>query len=195
LIALRAGAQSFDYDHAGRVILARYDTGATVTYRYILDGSLTNVAVSGTITEEDSDGDSMPDAWEWVYFNILTNAAAGDPNRNGRDNLWEFQNGYDPLDPDSDGDHAFNWDEIGAGTDPFSATSVFQVSDLRSPVSGPVVEWSSITNKHYRIQRSAQLPDGFGNLRTNILATPPLNVHTDSTAAGSGPWLYRIELE
>lgn len=190
-----ADAQSFDYDYAGRVTRAGYDTGASVAYHYMLDGSLTNVACAVGQAEEDIDGDGMPDAWEWVFFNTLTNAAAGDPNQNGKHNLWEYQNGYDPLDPDSDGDGALNWDELAAGTDALDPLSVFQVSGVRFQVSGPVVEWSSATSKRYRIQRSAHLPGGFGNLLTNVLATPPLNVHTDETAVGVGPWIYRVELE
>ncbi|MBP7829912.1 MAG: hypothetical protein KA248_08345 [Kiritimatiellae bacterium] len=195
LITLRAGAQSFDHDGAGRVTRVVYDTGASIAYQYMLDGSLTNVAISGTIAEADSDGDSMPDAWEWVFFNTLTNAAAGDPNQNGKNNLWEFQNGYDPLDPDSDGDGVPNVDEAAAGTDPLDAMSVFEVSVFGFRVSGNVLQWNSVTNKFYRVARSTNLVQGFGPLRTNILATPPLNVHTDQTATGSGPWLYRVDLE
>ncbi len=195
LAAMDAGAQTVGYDTLGRVTRVGYGGSTNVTCGYDAAGNITNIAYSGTLAEPDLNANSMPDMWEWIYFNNLTNTAAGDPNRNGRDNLWEYQNGYDPLDPDSDGDHSFNWDEITAGTDPFSATSVFQVSGLRSPVSGPVVEWSSITNKHYRVQRSTHLPDGFGDLRTNILATPTLNVYTDETATGTGPYHYRVELE
>ena len=194
LIELRAGAQSFDYDAAGRVTLAVYSAGATITYQHMLDGSLTNISVTGTQTHEDTDGDSMPDAWEWVYFNTLTNAAAGDPNLNGKNNLWEYQNGYDPMDPDSDGDGAPNTDETAAGTDPLNPESVFEVSVCGVRVSGNVVQWYSVTNKYYRIERSTNLP-AFSQLRTNILATPPLNSHTDTTASGSGPWLYRIHQE
>ena len=192
---VRAGAQSFAYDHAGRVTRAGYDTGASVAYHYMLDGSLTNVASAVGQAEEDTDGDGMPDAWEWVFFNTLTNAAAGDFNDDTKDNLQHYLDQTDPADPDSDGDGALNWDELAAGTDPLDSNSVFQVSGFRSQVSGPVVEWSSVVSKRYRIQRSAHLPGGFGNLLTNVLATPPLNVHTDETAVGVGPWIYRVELE
>jgi len=196
LLVVQASAQSFDYDAAGRVTRAVYSAGATITYQYMLDGSLTNINITGTQAHEDTDGDGLPDAWEWVYLNTLTNAAAGDPNQNGKSNLWEYQNGYDPLDPDSDGDGAPNTDETAAGTDPLNPESVFEVSVCGVRVSGNVVQWNSVTNKYYRIERSSNLPAGFTVVLTNnVLATPPLNSHTDTTAFGSGPWLYRIHQE
>ena len=195
VLASEAQAQTLAYDTVDRLIQVRYDGTRLITCGYDANGYITNMTFTGNMPEEDADSDSMPDAWEWVYFNNLTNSATADPNQNGKNNLWEYQNGYDPLDPDSDGDGALNWDELAAGTDALDPLSVFQVSGVRFQVSGPVVEWSSATSKRYRIQRSAHLPGGFGNLLTNILATPPLNVHTDETAVGFGPWIYRVELE
>jgi YD repeat-containing protein len=195
LAALAARAQTVSHDTLGRVTRVSYGGSTNVAYGYDAAGNITNIAYSGTLSEPDSDGDGMPDMWEWVWFNTLTNTATGDPNQNGKNNLWEFQNGYDPLDPDSDDDGALNWDEMAAGTDPLDPLSVFQVSGFNPQVSGPVVQWSSVATKRYRLQRSSHLPDGFGNLLTNVLATPPMNVHTDQTAVGVGPWIYRVELE
>ena len=66
---------------------------------------------------------------------------------------------------------------------------------LGTGTSSPVMEWFSVSNQHYRIRRSSNLTNGFGPLRTNFPATPPMNVHTDATAFGSGPWFYQVELE
>jgi len=126
-LALRAGAQSFDYDQAGRVTRARYDTGASITYHYMLDGSLTNVAVSGSIPEADGDGDSMADAWELVWFNTLTNTASADFNQDTRSNLQHFLDQTDPTDSDSDGDGVFNAEELFAGTRPLDGGHYFRV--------------------------------------------------------------------
>ena len=194
LLTVEAMAQSYRHDSEGRLVETRYDATHHIVYGYDTVGNLTNLSVTGTQAETDTDGDGMPDAWEWVYFNNLTNAADGDPNLNGKNNLWEYQNGYDPMDPDSDGDGAPNTDETAAGTDPLNPESVFEVSVCGVRVSGNVVQWYSVTNKYYRIERSTNLP-AFSQLRTNILATPPLNSHTDTTASGSGPWLYRIHQE
>ena len=198
LAAASASAQTVGYDSMGRVTRVGYGGSTNVTFGYDAAGNLTNIAFSGTISEPDTDGDSLPDMWEWVYFNTLTNGPTADPNLNGKNNLWEYQNGYDPLDPDSDGDGAPNTDETAAGTDALDPQSVFQVSGFRFQVSaggGPVVQWNSVTDKYYRVERSTNLLTSFGPLRINILATPPLNVHTDGTANGPGPWLYRVELE
>ena len=188
-------AQVFLFDAESRLLQTRYDATHIIEYQYDLYDNPTGIVVTANLADEDTDADAMPDAWEWVFFNSLTNGPTADPNLNGKNNLWEFQNGYDPLDPDSDGDGAPNTDETTAGTDPLNPDSVFQVSGFRFQLSGRVISWSSVTNKYYRLERSTNLINGFSPLPSNILATPPLNVHTDNTAVGAGPWLYRVELE
>lgn len=190
-----AKAQSPVYDAGGRLIESRLSNTQRVSYAYDSWGNITQSVSVGIQGEVDSDSDSLPDAWEWVFFNTLTNAAGGDPNQNGKNNLWEYQNGYDPLDPDSDGDGAPNTDETAAGTDPLNPDSVFEMSAFRVQVSGNVVQWQSATGKIYQLLRLSNLITGQWALVTGATASPPLNVHTDATAVGAGPWLYRIELE
>lgn len=125
----------------------------------------------------DHDGDGLPDWWEAFYYQSLT-ATDG------------------PGDTDRDGSSAAT--EYAAGTDPTQALSVFEITffaaeGVGSP--GAVIQWSSVTNKAYRIAVSTNLKAGFHRTITNLPATPPLNVHTDATATGTGLWLYRIELE
>jgi hypothetical protein len=44
-----------------------------------------------------------------------------------------------------------------------------------------IVRWQSATNKHYTLQATTNLTSGFNLiLGTNIVATPPENVHTDN---------------
>lgn len=191
----RAGAQAFEYDAAGRLGAAVYGGGARIDYRYQLDDSLTNVVIAGTQAEADTDADGLPDAWELVFFNNLTNGPASDPNLNGKDNLWEFQNGYDPLDPDSDGDGALNGDETAAGTDPLDAQSVFKVAGLALQPAGPVVAWFGVSSRFYRVQRATNLVTGFETLQSNIPAVWPLNVITDRTAVSVTARFYRIQIE
>jgi hypothetical protein len=76
--------------------------------------------------------------------------------------------------------------------------SVMKMVAGRAEPGGPgiIVQWSSVTNKRYRLERISDLKAGyFTNLKTNIPAVPPVNVETDRTTSGRGPWLYRIELE
>ena len=193
----RAGAQAFDYDAAGRLAAAVCDGGARIDIQYQLDGSLTNVAISGAQAEADADADGMADAWEWVFFNNLTNGPAADPNQNGKDNLWEFRNGYDPTDSDSDGDGSRNADELAAGTDPLDPESSLSLMDIQfHPASGFVLSWQSVVGKTYRVGRISSLATGEWALITApLVATESLIVHTDAVAIGPGPWIYRIQLE
>lgn len=46
--------------------------------------------------EADSDNDGLPDKWEQASFSGLTAAADGDPDKDGRTNLVEYQRGTDP---------------------------------------------------------------------------------------------------
>jgi hypothetical protein len=96
----------------------------------------------------DSDGDAMPDGWEYLYaLNAMFNDAGEDPDGDGRPNLqechensnprvsnldsdgdgmpdiWELNNGLDPLDAsdagdDPDGDRLVNLTEYRLGTSP-----------------------------------------------------------------------------
>ncbi|MDO8631218.1 MAG: hypothetical protein Q7R41_12065, partial [Phycisphaerales bacterium] len=46
--------------------------------------------------EADSDNDGLPDKWEQTAFGSLTAVADGDPDKDGRSNLIEYQRGTDP---------------------------------------------------------------------------------------------------
>ena len=92
-----------------------------------------------------SDGDDLPDEWEWRNLGSLerdgtgdldndglsdfdeyaagTNPASADTDGDGLPDAWEIDNGLDPLDAsdaalDSDGDGLSNLAEFNAGTDP-----------------------------------------------------------------------------
>ena len=127
----------------------------------------------GAATPQDSDGDGLPDWWEALYF-----GGNGNPN----------------ADPDGDG--MSNLAEYRAGTNPTDRNSVFAfIRILPDPAGGLSVEWSSISNRTYVLQRSTNLPGGFVDLQTGIQGTPPMNSVRDASAVDPGPYFYRLRVQ
>jgi len=112
-----AGTRSFDvYVNAtlvGSVSDANNTTVATQTFSAINIGGDVVIKVTGTGGKQfvidtlswtsyagggdDTDGDDMSDAWEQDNFGTLTNAAAGDWDGDGLDNLSEYISGTQPT--------------------------------------------------------------------------------------------------
>lgn len=93
------------------------------------------------LTAPDSDGDGIPDDWEWVYFNTLD-----------RDGTGDF---------DSDGLSDAN--EYAAGTNPTNEQSVLRVITLQS-IGGSTIKilWGAVAGRDYEVQRrSAISTDGW----------------------------------
>lgn len=188
-------AQALAYDAMGRLTSIRYDVSQTAQIEYNMAGNISNVVFSGTQTDADTDADSMADAWELVYFNSLAQPAGGDFNQDTIDNLTHYQTLTDPTDPDTDGDSSPNADELLAGTNPTNPLSCLQLESIQTLSDGIEIQWQSVTGKHYTIQRAADLTSGqYSNILTSVLATPVMNVITDSTANGVAPGIYRIKL-
>ena len=137
LIARCAMGQSCLYDADNRLAEVRYDATHAIRYHYDLYDNLTNVTTAASLADEDADSDGLPDAWELVYFNLLTNTPAADPNADGVNNLTHFLNQTDPLAPDTDGDGAPNVEENLAGTDPTNAASCFEIMAMRQAAPPP----------------------------------------------------------
>lgn len=195
---LAASAQTSTYDSVDRLVQVRYDGTRSITYGYDAHGYLTNMTFTGNLPEEDSDSDSMADAWEWVWFNSLTNTAAGDFNQDTKSNVQHYQDGTDPTDPDSDGDGMSNTNELLAGTLPLDASSFLGLTQIvrQAGSTGIVVRWQSVDGKRYTLSRATNLVTGFDyRVQTNILGIAPANVATDNNTVGTGPCSYRIELE
>lgn len=132
----------------------------------------------GLITVSDrsasSWGDGIPDKWRLLWFGTISNAMSAAN-----------------LDPDGDG--ANNWQEYIAGTNPNSASSVFQfmTSACTSSTSGFTLQWSSVANKSYTVQRSFNpTPGNWTTIATNILGTGQIMQWTD-TSAGAKSEYYR----
>lgn len=197
LPAPRGWTQAYVYDTVNELTRVRYDATRQVDCRYDANGYLTNLVFAGNLTEEDTDGDGMADAWEYVWFNNLTNTATGDYNADTRNNLWEYQHGTDPTAPDTDGDGMSNVDENYAGTSPTNAHSCLQFEGLSAQPVVPalVLRWQSVNGKQYTVARSTNLLLGFpSNLYLHVPGSAPYNAVT-VTPAAAGPWLYRIRVE
>jgi hypothetical protein len=98
---------------------------------------------------------------------------------------------------DADGDGMDNWREWWCNTDPTNEISFLRFTTSASEGTGFVARWQSADGVRYQLKRSTNLStDGFSYfVRTNIVATPPINSETDTTAVGSGPWFYRVGVE
>lgn len=59
--------------------------------------------IIGAGSNLDTDGNGLPDWWEYTYFGSLNQNATGDPDGDGLINLYEYLLGFDPLLTDTDG--------------------------------------------------------------------------------------------
>jgi PKD repeat protein len=100
---------------------------------------------------------------------------------------------------DMDADGSSDWIEVyRTGTDPTNAASYLGMgtpfySDRVG--TGIVVRWQSANGKTYRLVRTTNLMENFTSLSNHLDATPPMNVYTDRTVIGLGPWYYRVGVE
>ena len=130
-------------------------------YRTVADAGFTSCEVFLGYGGDD-DGDGIPDGWETRHFGS-TNAPNG-----GALEDW-------------DGDGLTNRGELYAGTDPTNALSSLVVRDLyRSPDGLPALDWDSVSNRNYTIQKATTLPGAWNTIAAGLPATAPANVYTDS---------------
>ncbi len=100
---------------------------------------------------------------------------------------------------DRDHDGMLNLDEYRAGTDPTNPVSrlvLYQVAPNPAAAGEFLVTWQSATGRVYTVLGATNLTgSGFDLiLRTNLPATPPMNVYTD-VVEGAVQKFYRVKLE
>ncbi len=98
---------------------------------------------------------------------------------------------------DFDQDGLSNEQEYWAGTDPSSAASCLTLYAATNTPTAPdefLVRWQSAAGRLYAVQAATNLLAGFTNLATHILATPPINVHTDNVSSVVSKF-YRVQVE
>ena len=117
----------------------------TQVYRVVVrnlanPGGSTVTTTFNISTQEDGDGDGLPDTWETSYgFNPAL----------ASDGLL-----------DSDGDGALNWEEFVAGTDPRSAASVLRLENVVLGADGLRYEFQAVAGRTYGIQTGDSLKGG-----------------------------------
>jgi hypothetical protein len=90
-----------------------------------------------------------------------------------------------------------NWQEYLTGTIPTNNASVFKIISGQMISSTQfVVRWSSVSNRLYDVLRATNLLTGGLFVprpgASNLAATTPQNVWTDSVSAAAAPGYYRI---
>ena len=91
-----------------------------------------------------------------------------------------------------------NWQEAVAGTNPTLATSVLKMLSLSYSVTGITVNWQSIANKIYNLQRATNLSTSaafipiYTNPASSFLTTLG---YTDTAATNGGPYFYRVGVQ
>ena len=142
----------------------------------ILDGIVDRGAYEQYPPAQDTDGDGLPDGWEWQYYGGVTNALPGQKGADGR---------YS------------NTDHHIAGTDPRDPASYPRFDDIlvdETNEAGQVVlHWESFPGRIYSLYRCHDLTAGiFDLIEPNLPSTSPENTYIDIGASGSGPWMYRL---
>lgn len=114
------------------------------------------VAVSVTLLAAGSAG--LPQSWEQAYW----------PGGNSGGATNDF-----------DHDGLSNWAEWMAGSNPTNPASVLRVDvpGTSSDASRQILQWTSLSNREYKVQAATNLMTGFSAL-TNVPATPPTNIYT-----------------
>ncbi len=128
----------------------------------------------------DTDGDNLPDWWEWENFASLTNYAGGD---------------------NPDGDKADNRSEYLADTDPQNPMNYFEITDIDFPGSSETVSLSFVSSpmRKYAVQSTPSL------VATGLLWKPETGsgfwgesnntTWRKSSAATNQSLFYRIETQ
>ena len=121
------------------------------------------------------DGDGMPNAWEYGYFNTV---------------YYGDGDNYD-SDPFS------NLAEYIAGTDPADPYSYFLIGNAMTEVEGTnrfVVGWNSITGRYYNVQWTTNLTSGFQSLEGASNLEHPQSNYTNTTHNAESAGYYKVEV-
>ena len=160
---------AINYDFAGRLVLIDMGGGHSVQYYYDASGNLLRRLI---ITNTDTDGDGMDDAWEMFFFGTLARNGTGDFDGDGQSDLAEFL----------------------AGTDPTNSASVLRLTQSLVPGGGMVsVQWDAIAGRKYRLQfKSAVTGATWQDVAGDVVAGGPTATKVDAAINGITQRYYRV---
>ncbi len=154
--------------------LADFESGFTRDYKFTVATS--DWAYVALDPMQDSNGNGLPDYWNWKYFNNPTNALP---------------------DADDDGDGYKNWQEYVAMTDPTDSNSFLRV-DVPGRDNGSIqLQWFAYSNRIYRIERADLIGPNhpmYLPLWTNI-AVGNNGLFTTNAPLTAMPGAYRLVVE
>ena len=144
-----------------------------ITISVLERGRMDRIDLTLAIPLSDSNGNGIPDAWEFSNFGKLVQDPHADPDHDGMDNLAEYRAGTDPNDP----------------------ASGLRFTEIRPEPGGISLKWLSAPDRAYALQRSPSPEGSYWDIRTGIASTAPLNSYLDTTATGYGPYYYRLRID
>jgi hypothetical protein len=169
-----------DVDNVEQVYIASPAAGIytiTIDYDGLLSGNAQwySLLISGI--SNDSDGDGMPDGWEYNYFSSLTGGVAtADSDGDGRDNLSEYISGHDPM----------------------SALSYFEVTSLTPPLSGSgapfILSWDSVSGRVYRVSWTDSMSYSSPFMDISGDMPYPAGIYTDTVERAGSDHFYKLEV-
>ena len=124
----------------------------------------------------DEDADGLPDEWEWDRARTLTGLAP---------------------DADADGDGADNLAEYGADTDPFSGSSLLELTLIAPEAGGMRVVWRGGRNAWQFLERSTNLSAGASGWTAVYTNAPPtaLSAEALDAAPAEDKAFYRVRAQ
>jgi hypothetical protein len=154
------------------VSLVQPAQGAT-TFSSLDRGRVERVDLDASVPVFDTAGTGLPDDWQIYYFG---------------------HTGVDPFGLAPDGMTTLA--AYLAGVNPNDLNGAFKIIHVEAdPQGGVRVDWNSVANRVYVIQRASSISGSFADLQANIAATPPVNSFRDQTTAGHGALYYRVALQ
>jgi subtilisin family serine protease len=116
------------------------------------------VTVQALVSITDTDGDSLPDAWEDLHgldpdSAIGIDGTEGDGDSDSLTNFGEYQNRTDPNDDDSDNDGLNDGDEVLYELDPLDPASYATIIAIEfdTPTGTATITWPKADSKEYEI--------------------------------------------